>query len=689
MFASLAFVALSVTVVIGTGAYVWWNSYANISYPSYTINRPFAEQPALEEDTTIMQSATDLDFQEWLSQSLAEADAGYGMGFGGMRMMAEPMALGMDMAMAETAFAPGVKADGLGSGSGPSRVSETNVQVSGLDEPDIVKTNGEEIFFSPEQRYWHWAEPVARRTIGLIAESDAIWPGPVSEPAVKTIQAWPPAELAELGEIEDYGDLLLHDDTLVVLSHDGVSGYDISDPAEPAKLWDWQQEDGVYLETARLMDGQIYLLTRTALSYDRPCPVPLYRGLTESGTLSLPCTQIWHPVDPYPSDVTYAVSVVDAATGEAGGSAAFVGSSYDSTVYMSPNALYLATGRDGDALRFMLDFLKANTDLAPSWVTQQLQKVAGYDLSNAAKQAELMQVLSRWQNSLSPDDRLELANNMQNRMADYYQANLRNWESTDIVKVDLADMSVAATGNIPGRLLNQFSMDEFAGNLRVATTIGSRGAMTWQFGFNSSDYSVSDVYVLDSALTALGSARDLGVGERIYSVRFLSEMGYVVTFKETDPFYVLDLSVPTAPEVKGELKIPGYSSYLHPIGDDQVLGIGKEGSQVKLSLFGVADPTNPTELAKYTLDEYWSDVLNTHHAFLLDDRHEAFFLPGGKGGYVFSYRGDSLSMARALGNINAKRAIYLDDYLYVIGEDRIIVLDESDWSEVNRLDYRE
>ena len=85
----------------------------------------------------------------------------------------------------------------------------------------------------------------------------------------------------------------------------------------------------------------------------------------------------------------------------------------------------------------------------------------------------------------------------------------------------------------------------------------------------------------------------MGKDERIYSARFIGDKGYLVTFKQVDPFYVLDLSNPKKPEIKGELKIPGYSSYLHPISDDLILGIGKEGSVVKVSLFDVSDPTNP------------------------------------------------------------------------------------------------
>lgn len=137
--------------------------------------------------------------------------------------------------------------------------------------------------------------------------------------------------------------------------------------------------------------------------------------------------------------------------------------------------------------------------------------------------------------------------------------------------------------------------------------------------------------------------------------------------------------------MKGELKIPGYSSYLHPITKDQILGVGKEGSQVKLSLFNVSDPSSPTEQAKYLLDESWSEVLQTHHAFLLDAQHSIFFLPGSRGGYVFSYADNQLQLTRVVSDIQAQRALYLEDYLYIVGRDKIIILNQQDWTEVNQL----
>ena len=225
-------------------------------------------------------------------------------------------------------------------------------------------------------------------------------------------------------------------------------------------------------------------------------------------------------------------------------------------------------------------------------------------------------------------------------------------------------------------------MDEYENHLRVATTVGqNRNFFTFGSGQSESE---NDVYILDSDLSTKSSVQGMGLTERIFAVRFVQDKGYVVTFRQIDPFYVLDLSNPSNPVLEGELKIPGFSSYLHPIDKDTIIGIGRENSQVKISLFDVSDPTNPQEADKYMLDEHWSEIQNTHHAFLLDDKFSIFFLPGGQGGYVFSYDG-GLSLTKAISGLQARRALFINDYLYVIGNDKIVVLNETDWQRVNEL----
>ena len=104
-------------------------------------------------------------------------------------------------------------------------------------------------------------------------------------------------------------------------------------------------------------------------------------------------------------------------------------------------------------------------------------------------------------------------------------------------------------------------------------------------------------------------------------------------------------------------------------------------------MFEVSDPSNPEEVSKYLLDEYWSQVLETHHAFLLDKDHEVFFMPGNRGGYVFSYENKDILLKKAVSGISARRAIYIDDYMYIIGDNKIIVLDETNWEQINSLDF--
>jgi uncharacterized secreted protein with C-terminal beta-propeller domain len=103
---------------------------------------------------------------------------------------------------------------------------------------------------------------------------------------------------------------------------------------------------------------------------------------------------------------------------------------------------------------------------------------------------------------------------------------------------------------------------------------------------------------------------------------------------------------------------------------------------VKISIFDVSSPESPVELDKYMLNEYWSDILTTHHAFLLDEKHEIFFLPATNGGYIFSYKDNRLKLLKVVSETIARRAIYIEDYLYVIGDNKITVLDETNWEQV-------
>ena len=158
---------------------------------------------------------------------------------------------------------------------------------------------------------------------------------------------------------------------------------------------------------------------------------------------------------------------------------------------------------------------------------------------------------------------------------------------------------------MPGSLLNQFSLSEHEGILRAATTVG--------FGPDA-ESRVTTLERRDGRLVKRGDVGGLGRGERIYAVRFIGDVGYVVTFRQVDPLYTIDLADPDRPRVLGELKIPGYSAYLHPVGDDLLLGVGQDATDqgrlqgLQISLFDVSDLARPARLQQLRLGERWSSV---------------------------------------------------------------------------------
>jgi inhibitor of cysteine peptidase len=198
---------------------------------------------------------------------------------------------------------------------------------------------------------------------------------------------------------------------------------------------------------------------------------------------------------------------------------------------------------------------------------------------------------------------------------------------TSIFRLGLnsGDIEFEASGEVIGTILNQFSMDEYYGTFRIATTHTDENFET-----------VNNLFILDEELNELGSVTDLAKGENIYSVRFMGDRAFVVTFETIDPLFAIDLSDPENPEVKGELKISGYSSYLHPLDADHLIGIGKEvdeytGSEkgLKFTIFDVSDLDDPRVLDNETIDsDYsYSEVLSDHKAFLYHPEQNLIVVP--------------------------------------------------------------
>lgn len=241
--------------------------------------------------------------------------------------------------------------------------------------------------------------------------------------------------------------------------------------------------------------------------------------------------------------------------------------------------------------------------------------------------------------------------------------------TTSIRKIGYKDgkFSKAVKGKVKGYINDSFSIDEYGGNLRIVATVGE----------------TNSVYVLDKKLKMLGSIKGLAEDERIYSARFMGDVGYFVTFRETDPLFTVDLSDPKTPQIIGKLKIPGFSDYLHFYGENKLLGIGMnvdEDTQVtdgvKLSMFDLSDKTDVKEENKLVLKNVYStDVSYDYKAALVENEKNLIgFAAGTEGGekyFLFGYDKEEGFQCRLSERINGSsdngaRGVYIDEVLYVV-----------------------
>jgi uncharacterized secreted protein with C-terminal beta-propeller domain len=463
--------------------------------------------------------------------------------------------------------------------------SGTNVQEQGVDEPDHVKTDGRTLYVVSD---------------GRLNVLDVTGDTPELLTTLSLRDAWDAQLLLDgdrllvtssaYGAIPFAGERVT-DDLLPVPSWSGVTSVtllDVSDPSDPVAL-ERLTVDGATL-SSRLVDGVARVVVRTeqgnlpwvypqgsgiraeraALDANRQVIrdsqaedwIPWYVHETADGEQTegplLACNRITHPRD-FAGLGVLTVLTVDLAAGDLVPDAEALGVlAGGDTIYASPQTLYVATTQ---------------------WVDWE-------GLSERARE----------------------------RRADEL--------TTEIHAFDIADPRTVAylgAGVVPGSLLSQWAMSEHDEVLRVASTIGDPWG--WD-GRRPSESAVTTLALRGDALVQLGQVTGLGVTERIYAVRFIGDVGYVVTFRETDPLYTIDLSDPGDPNVVGELKILGYSAYLHPVGDDLLLGIGQDADLqgrtkgTQLSLFDVSDLSDPRRIDQVTLADGSSEVEYDHRAFL-------------------------------------------------------------------------
>lgn len=272
----------------------------------------------------------------------------------------------------------------------------------------------------------------------------------------------------------------------------------------------------------------------------------------------------------------------------------------------------------------------------------------------------------------------------------FYEMEWGNWSGcvTTVRKVAYKDgkLTAKAQGKFDGYLNDSFSIDEYEGNLRVVTT----------------DNDTNSVYVLDGELTEIGAIENLAKDERVYSARFMGDVGYFVTFRETDPLFSVDFSNPKKPKIIGELKIPGFSEYLHFYGEDRLLGIGMNVDEktmttdgVKITMFDISDKTDVKEKDAYVLKNVYStDVAYDYKSALVDWKRNMIgfsgYTEGGQRYFLFAYDEEKGFICNLEEDINGNkmynpRGIYIEDTLYVIQGNVIEAYSLKDYQKVDDL----
>ncbi|MEZ0319656.1 MAG: beta-propeller domain-containing protein [Pyrobaculum sp.] len=300
------------------------------------------------------------------------------------------------------------------------------------------------------------------------------------------------------------------------------------------------------------------------------------------------------------------------------------------------------------------------------------------------------------------------------RLVEYLnKANATTSTRVYVFDVSGVDIRLRAVFDVPGQVLDQFAVEEAGGRFVLATTVrpvrftlpkpyfilpvgavvdilvdgvlwgkitpppAPEAALATQLGAPS-----SSVYVYDLDGRLVGRIEGLAPGEQIYAARLVGHVLYLVTFRQVDPLFAIDLSKPEEPRVLGYLKIPGFSEYLHPVGEGRLLGVGAYQGGMKIALFDVSDPTRPREVSNITVTNAASPIYFDHHAFSYEPGRRLAVVPFYSWGWPQAWKtlvvsvGDKLGIA-ALLDAQADRAFFKDDHLYLVGRGRLWAYDRE------------
>ncbi|MBQ8299608.1 MAG: beta-propeller domain-containing protein [Clostridia bacterium] len=483
-----------------------------------------------------------------------------------------------DMVFNESAIMKGDAAESAtaAGADGSNDFSETNVQVEGVDESDIVKTNGEYIYYLTDGNLQVIkAFPADNMEIVKTIEiNEDYWFGNelyLDENYITVVGT----TQREIGIIKEITDSIFN-----------RSYYKPTENVSTIKVYDVDTYElvrefnisGNYVSSRKIGDD-IYMISNKYI-YDMNEILPVCRDTAESVEYKeIPANEICYFKDFETCNYMIVSSVSLDKIKEEANVQTFLGAG--SEIYASKTALYVTRGEyDYDVVA--------------------TPKKVSFDVAITTP------VTSR------------------------YSTKIHKFE------IDDGEIEYTATGSVPGSLLNQFSMDEYDGYFRITTTDNT----DWE-------NSTNNLYVLDKDLEVVGKIEGLAKGERIYSTRFMGDKCYVVTYKTVDPLFVIDLSNPNAPEVLGELKIPGYSDYLHPFGENYLIGFGKDSVEksymdwngemqvtaydtgLKLAIFDITEFSNPKELHSVKIGGRgsWSELSSNHKSLLFDEEMGIFAFP--------------------------------------------------------------
>ena len=540
-----------------------------------------------------------------------------------------------------SAEAPAVTNDSAKGIGGSDDYSTTNVQIGGVDEGDIVKNDGKYIY--------------------TISGNDVV-----------IVDAFPAENSSVLSRIKldsNPTGIYINDDKILVYgqnysynikeykdiipknrfqNYSYVKIYDISDRSDPVETKSYDFEGN--LSDSRMIGDYIYFVTsNSSYLYNKDYPVPL---VIEDGKLlsSDPRNANCNCPDVYYFDMNYysynftTVSAINMNNlSENIKSEVYMLDGYQNNLFVSLENLYITYNKRVSEEELTADIvLEIIKEKVFPQLTQKdkelIKKIENSDddiLSPMEKYEKIIMIMVKYEDLFNGDESRELEEEMKKRVKERYEDISKELEKTVIHKIGInkGNLKYKTSGEVTGVVLNQFSMDESDGYFRIATTKNR----SWSsFMDNDQRQSYSNLYVLNENMKVVGKVEELAKGERIYSVRFMQNRAYLVTFKRVDPLFVIGLDDPTKPVVLGELKVPGYSSYLHPYDETTLIGLGKETDDngrvtggIKLSLFDVSDVSNPKEIDKFVLGDRNSNsiAINEHKAFLFSKDKNLLVIP--------------------------------------------------------------